>query len=45
VDCAEYPKCDTLETFYRGGECVSARKTLKRIRDIGLEKWVEEQGG
>ncbi len=45
VDCGEYPGCDTLETFYRGGDYESARKTLERIREIGLNAWLEEQEG
>jgi hypothetical protein len=44
VDCDEYGSCDTLETFYRGGDYESARKTLERISEVGLEEWISEQG-
>jgi hypothetical protein len=43
TDCAEYPACDTLESFYRGGDYESARKTLLRIAEVGLDAWVSEQ--
>jgi hypothetical protein len=43
VDCSEYPECETLESFYRGGEYESARATLKRISEIGLDDWVRER--
>jgi hypothetical protein len=42
-DCGEYPECETLESFYRGGEYEAARATLSRISEIGLELWVREQ--
>mgnify|MGYP001819166590 CR=1 FL=1 len=42
VDCGEYPACETLESFYRGGDYESARNTLRRIREIGLDAWVVE---
>jgi hypothetical protein len=43
ADCSEYPGCDTLETFYRGGDYESARSTLTRISEIGLDEWVKEK--
>ena len=43
VECAEYPECDTLESFYRGGDYESARRTLRRIKEIGLDAWVRER--
>jgi hypothetical protein len=43
VDCDEYGACETLESFYRGGEYESARATLKRIGEIGLDAWAAEQ--
>ncbi len=43
VECDDYGTCDTLETFYKGGDYESARKTLERIREVGLEHWVSEQ--
>ena len=42
VDCAEYPDCHTLETFYTGGDYESARQTLARISDVGVEVWKKE---
>jgi hypothetical protein len=42
LDCGEYETCTTLETFYRGGEYESARKTLRRIREVGIDRWVKE---
>jgi hypothetical protein len=42
VDCESYPECHTLEGFYRGGDYESARTTLRRIREIGLDAWVRE---
>jgi len=42
VDCEEYPNCDTLESFYRSGNYEPARKTLVRIREVGLDEWVRE---
>ena len=42
VDCDEYETCDTLETFYRGGDYESARRTLRRIKEIGIEAWTRE---
>ena len=41
-DCDDYGDCDTLESFYQGGDYESARTTLLRIRDIGLDAWVRE---
>jgi hypothetical protein len=43
VDCEEYPHCDTLESFYRGGDYESARTNLERIREIGLDAWAMER--
>jgi hypothetical protein len=43
VDCAEYPECDTLEGFYQGGDYESARQTLARIAEVGLDAWVKER--
>jgi hypothetical protein len=43
VDCSEYPDCGTLESFYRGGDYESARNTLRRISEIGLDAWVAEK--
>jgi hypothetical protein len=43
VDCLEYPNCDTLEGFYQGGDYESARATLVRIKEIGLDSWVKEK--
>ena len=43
TDCSKYPDCDTLESFYRGGDYESARNTLRRIRVIGLDAWVRER--
>lgn len=43
VDCGEYPGCRTLEDFYQGGDYESARKTLERISEIGLDEWVKER--
>ena len=43
VDCESYGDCDTLETFYKGGDYDSACKTLERIREVGLERWAAEQ--
>ena len=43
VECDEYGDCETLESFYRGGDYASARKTLERIKEIGVERWAEEQ--
>ena len=43
VDCGEYESCVTLEAFYRGGDYASARATLRRIREIGLDGWVAER--
>ena len=43
VDCSEYPECETLEAFYRGGDYESARATLVRIRETGIDEWVREQ--
>lgn len=42
-DCGEYETCTTLETFYRGGDYDSARATLRRIREIGVDAWVKER--
>ena len=42
-DCGEYETCTTLESFYRGGDYESARTTLKRIKEIGLDGWVRER--
>ena len=44
-DCGEYESCTTLETFYQGGEYDSARATLKRIREVGVEAWAKEREG
>jgi hypothetical protein len=44
VDCDEYGSCDTLESFYRGGDYESARRTLQRISEVGIEQWAAEQG-
>lgn len=41
--CGEYETCTTLETFYRGGDYESARSTLRRIREVGLEAWAAER--
>ena len=41
-DCDDYGDCDTLESFYQGGDYESARTTLLRIREIGLDAWVRE---
>ena len=41
-DCDDFGDCDTLEGFYQGGDYESARKTLLRIREIGLDAWVCE---
>ncbi len=43
VDCSEYESCVTLEAFYRGGDYASARATLRRIREIGLDGWAAER--
>ena len=43
IDCIEYPGCDTLESFYRGGDYEAARKTLVRIKDIGIDAWTREK--
>jgi hypothetical protein len=43
VNCEEYPDCETLEGFYRSGDYESARRTLERIREIGLDAWVMER--
>ena len=45
VECAEYGDCDILKGFYRGGDYEGARKTLERINEIGLEKWIAEREG
>ena len=42
VECDSYDGCKTLAAFYRGGDYESARKTLERIREIGLQAWVRE---
>ena len=42
-DCSEYADCDTLESFYRGGDYESARQTLARIKEVGLDTWVKER--
>jgi hypothetical protein len=42
-DCDEYPGCETLEAFYQGGDYRSARSTLERIREIGLDAWAGEK--
>jgi hypothetical protein len=44
AECGEHESCDTLETFYRSGDYESARATLRRIAEIGLEGWVKEKG-
>jgi len=41
--CGEFAECTTLEGFYRGGDYESARATLLRIREVGLEEWVREK--
>jgi hypothetical protein len=43
VDCSEYPDCETLEGFYQGGDYESARATLARISEVGLDTWVKEK--
>ncbi|MFH1502830.1 MAG: DUF3795 domain-containing protein [Candidatus Eisenbacteria bacterium] len=43
ADCGDYDDCETLEAFYRGGDYASARATLERIREVGLEQWAGEQ--
>jgi hypothetical protein len=43
TNCGEYGGCDTLESFHKGGDYESARETLERIRNIGLEAWVAER--
>ena len=43
VECEEYGSCETLESFYRGGDYESARATLERISKIGLDAWMAEQ--
>lgn len=43
VDCGEYPECETLEAFYKGGDYEAARKTLERIVEIGIDAWVSER--
>jgi len=40
--CSEFESCTTLHTFYDGGDYESAKKTLERIREVGVEKWVVE---
>jgi hypothetical protein len=42
VDCDSYDGCETLAAFYGGGDYESARKTLERILEIGLDAWVVE---
>lgn len=42
IDCGEYGDCDTLESFYQGGDYESARRTLERIKEVGLDAWVKE---
>jgi len=41
--CGEYESCTTLESFYQGGDYGSARETLKRIREVGVEAWAKER--
>lgn len=43
ADCQAYESCVTLETFYQSGDYESARVTLRRIREIGLDGWVAER--
>ena len=43
VSCEEFPQCETLESFYEGGDYESARRTLLRIAEIGLDAWVMEK--
>jgi len=43
TNCVEYPGCDTLESFYRGGDYEAARKTLVRIKSIGIDAWTKEK--
>ncbi len=43
TDCGEYGSCDTLESFYSGGDYESARRTLERIQEIGLDAWAAER--
>lgn len=43
ADCVEYRDCGTLETFYKGGDYESARQTLARISEVGLEVWKKEK--
>lgn len=43
ADCGEYETCTTLDGFYRGGDYESARATLTRIREIGLDAWAAER--
>lgn len=45
VECGRHEGCDTLETFYRSGDYGSARATLRRIAEIGLEGWAREKEG
>lgn len=45
TDCSDYEGCETLKQFYDGGDYETARKTLERIREVGLEAWVGEQAG
>ena len=43
AECPEYETCEILRGFYASGDYESARKTLERIREIGIDGWVEEQ--
>jgi hypothetical protein len=43
TECDAYPDCETLEAFYRGGDYESARQTLARIGEIGLDAWIMEK--
>jgi hypothetical protein len=43
VDCGEYETCTTLESFYQGGDYESARSTLTRIKEVGLDVWAKEK--
>ncbi len=43
--CGEFESCTTLHTFYDGGDYEAAKKTLERIREVGVEKWVGEMEG
>jgi len=40
--CGEYESCTTLHGFYGGGDYEGAKRTLERIREVGLSEWVAE---